>query len=414
MPAARADRVLSGVTNEPSRAGIGGRRIGGLALVTVSLAVIAWATLRPGAEAAPPGLIDSNVSLLDFALNTALFLPLGAGMALAALPVGVAVVLGALGSGAVELAQHTWMGGRFASISDVVANTTGTLVGALVVTGWPSRSRWWRVVGPMLVVCLNLVWAFGALVSQAIRPSRQLVSLELHAPSQEPFLGNIQEVRFQGVQLNAGPVPDPVGFRARFPDSGTAALEFTAESGPATRDTARLLKIMSGPGTLPMVDVLQIGRTLRGYYRLSLSWTGLRVPWLILTDVLPASPGDTMKVRMEVTRKRLAMTLEQGAATRTTSLALSPDLFLSSLFNLATDGRLWWRHLPSFLFFLLFGLALARRPIASLLSGVFVLGVVPSVTGAAAPPLGVLAACAGGFLVGWTLARRVGLVPLAR
>ncbi len=44
------------------------------------------------------------------------------------------------------------------------------------------------------------------------------------------------------------------------------------------------------------------------------------------------------------------------------SLTLSPDLYLSALFNRATDGIVWWVLIPSFISFIVLGLALANRP----------------------------------------------------
>lgn len=67
-------------------------------------------------------------------LNVLLFVPLGAILVLVTRrPWWWATLLAAVGSGAIEIAQRLWLA-REASVSDVVANTLGALVGAVLVT----------------------------------------------------------------------------------------------------------------------------------------------------------------------------------------------------------------------------------------------------------------------------------------
>lgn len=74
-----------------------------------------------------------------FVLNVALFVPLGAVLVeLLRRPWWVAVLLAALASAAVEVAQALWLA-RVGSVADVVANTLGALLGALLLT--PRRRR---------------------------------------------------------------------------------------------------------------------------------------------------------------------------------------------------------------------------------------------------------------------------------
>ncbi|CAM3663990.1 VanZ family protein [Nocardioides zeicaulis] len=74
-----------------------------------------------------------------FVLNVVLFVPLGAVLVvLTRRPWWVATLLALLGSTAVEVAQGLWLD-RVGSVADVVANTLGALVGALLLT--PRRRR---------------------------------------------------------------------------------------------------------------------------------------------------------------------------------------------------------------------------------------------------------------------------------
>ncbi|WP_341946127.1 VanZ family protein [Microbacterium sp. LWH11-1.2] len=88
--------------------------------------------------------------VLEILANVALFVPVGLLLALAwpRLRLWQTVLIGALMSVVIETVQGV-MPSRFPTLSDVIANTTGTLIGALIVTiilslagvGRPSPAR---------------------------------------------------------------------------------------------------------------------------------------------------------------------------------------------------------------------------------------------------------------------------------
>ena len=88
--------------------------------------------------------------VLEILANVALFVPVGLLLALAwpRLRLWQTVLIGALMSVVIETVQGV-MPSRFPTLSDVIANTTGTLIGALIVTiilslagvGRPSSAR---------------------------------------------------------------------------------------------------------------------------------------------------------------------------------------------------------------------------------------------------------------------------------
>ena len=88
--------------------------------------------------------------VLEILANVALFVPVGLLLALAwpRLRLWQTVLIGALMSVLIETVQGV-MPSRFPTLSDVIANTTGTLIGALIVTiilslagvGRPSSAR---------------------------------------------------------------------------------------------------------------------------------------------------------------------------------------------------------------------------------------------------------------------------------
>lgn len=80
---------------------------------------------------------------VEFAANIAMFIPFGVILALR-LPRRrwwLAVVLAAALSGAVELAQALFLPDRVPAWSDIVANTSGALLGALLVVALRSMRR---------------------------------------------------------------------------------------------------------------------------------------------------------------------------------------------------------------------------------------------------------------------------------
>jgi VanZ family protein len=75
-----------------------------------------------------------DYDLMDFLANIAFFVPVGliASLLLPRRVLWLAVPIGALLSGALELGQALFLPQRYASLTDVLANTIGATVGALI------------------------------------------------------------------------------------------------------------------------------------------------------------------------------------------------------------------------------------------------------------------------------------------
>ena len=145
-----------------------------LALLAIAVAAIIAVTLSPGRSWNTPGLFACIVcgqrGFADIILNVILFMPFGvlAALALGARP---AVVIGAgLFSGLVELAQ-VGISGRDASLGDLLFNTTGALVGLLLVG---TARAWFR---PARIVQRVAAIAFALLVPGLIVTTGRLVHL---------------------------------------------------------------------------------------------------------------------------------------------------------------------------------------------------------------------------------------------
>ncbi|WP_307424170.1 VanZ family protein [Pseudarthrobacter defluvii] len=84
-----------------------------------------------------------NYSFVEASANVALFIPVGFA-AFKAFPTKSWWQIGAFGllvSGCIELGQQLFLHGRFASPSDIMTNTSGAVIGALLGLGATEKGR---------------------------------------------------------------------------------------------------------------------------------------------------------------------------------------------------------------------------------------------------------------------------------
>ncbi len=102
-------------------------------------------------------LICGERGAADAILNVILFLPLGMALGPGSQRVGRAALIGFLLSGAIELIQSV-IPGRYPTVGDVVANTVGTSLGAII------SAQAGRLLSPSRRLSSILVVAWGAIV----------------------------------------------------------------------------------------------------------------------------------------------------------------------------------------------------------------------------------------------------------
>ncbi|MGH7318994.1 MAG: VanZ family protein, partial [Candidatus Rokuibacteriota bacterium] len=107
----------------------------GATVTALAMAVILIGTLWPMTPRGEPVpffcLLCGEHGLADWILNVALFVPLGVGLVIAGLRPATAVGIGLATTIGVEALQVNVVAGRDTSLSDILSNTLGTLVGAL-------------------------------------------------------------------------------------------------------------------------------------------------------------------------------------------------------------------------------------------------------------------------------------------
>jgi glycopeptide antibiotics resistance protein len=81
------------------------------------------------------------VLLLKSFANVLLFVPFGAALGLYDVSLRAALLAGVALSGAIEIAQFTFVPGRTSSVDDLVLNTVGAVLGYLLVSSLRRRTR---------------------------------------------------------------------------------------------------------------------------------------------------------------------------------------------------------------------------------------------------------------------------------
>jgi hypothetical protein len=131
-----------------------------------------------------------------------------------------------------------------------------------------------------------------------------------------------------------------------------------------------------------------------------------------LDDGLPGAGGDTVRITLAATKRRIVLTTTHNGRVRVSSLRRSPDLFWAGFlpFEFAAGPDNWWLPLlPALPTLVLLGLATHRRVISATLglAGALLLG--PLLAGISIPGWPVLVAGAASVALGMRLGRGLGL-----
>ncbi len=136
------------------------------AAVAVSAAAILAATTFPTSDLEPGSarfcLLCGDRGLADALLNIALFMPLGAALALARAPKRLALLTSLAFSALIETAQLFVISGRDPSVGDILFNALGAMGGF----GLAATSAWW--ISPTSIRGERLSWAWSGAAGAVI------------------------------------------------------------------------------------------------------------------------------------------------------------------------------------------------------------------------------------------------------
>ena len=177
----------------------------------VGALAIVLATLTPSSQQITPHslcLICGELGGVDVVLNVLLYMPLGAGLAMAGVRSRRGVVALGVCSAIIELLQWTIIPGRDGSVGDVVTNTLGALIGFAVGAHVHALLRPRLREGRILVVSWLSFWvALQATAAYAMQPS----------PTRRPYYGQLARAlgdeqgypgRILSATLDHAPIPD--------------------------------------------------------------------------------------------------------------------------------------------------------------------------------------------------------------
>lgn len=320
------------------------RRVRGAGWIAIgSTITILLATLSPWLGIAPMRiptawcLACGGAWVMDAVSNLLLFAPLGGALAARAWRMyRVALVAAAL-SLLVETMQSFGIPpSRSPSLSDLVTNTTGAMLGALLVRFWtplrlpdPPRALRLAQVAALLTVTVVVLTAI------ALTPRYPTVdgagdlrrSRFDYAPGYGWYGGSLTDLRLNDrsvAHTGEGPL---VMEGARLPRSVT--MTTTLRGRDSAWYTRAMIFVHHSADTLPEMSLSQRGHHLEVHIeRRGTSW-GLYMPYIRRANALRRQTvADTtpLHIRAAVHRDRLQLQLAQGDTVTTTTLALTPTI----------------------------------------------------------------------------------------
>jgi len=277
-------------------------RLGWVA-TAVGLFAIAAATLTPlplneyrAADTPFWCLVCGSLGLIDVVLNVALFLPLGVGLERLGWSVPRLAMASFLVSFGIESLQIITIAGRDASLSDLITNTSGGMLGGFL-------AHHWRVlVTPSPRVASRLLLAGMMLVLGGFLTTATLLQPDLPAgpwfgivtpdwPGHAAFGGTVLEARVGNQEISRDPLP-AVEYRMALLSGAPILGRFIADRG--TPSGSAPIAALTSSDNRSLALLAQRGRDVIVGVRLKASAWRLRSPRIRLSHAIPTSQGDTV------------------------------------------------------------------------------------------------------------------------
>lgn len=230
----------------------GGAR-GHVILLALAVLAIASATLWPTSGSSHEWtfcLACGDRGTADLLLNIALFMPLGAALALHGRPPSFIAFVAALFSGAIELSQF-FIPGRDPTFGDLISNTLGAVLGALLVRharDWlfPTTAvASWLCRGATVaagLICL----ATGLLLTPSF-PATQYYGLWTpNLGHLEWYRGRVLDAALTATRIGPGPIPERSRVRELLQADAGYDLRVRALAGPPPQRLAPLFAVFDG------------------------------------------------------------------------------------------------------------------------------------------------------------------------
>lgn len=393
-------------------------------LILLSIAAIAAATLVPSPEQAQTAadtniwcLLCGDLGVVDVALNVLLFIPLGIGLSLVTGCWPRALVIVGLTTLTVEVLQLSIISGRDASLSDLLTNTIGGMLGYwlgphLGRLVFPPPDLGFRLaVGGMLLWVLQQGFAGWALE----RKLPASVYYGQWAPTLgqfDRFDGQVTRVTLNGLRLGSTKFPDSDRVRAEL-NAPFFEINVSARSGTLTERPAPMFSIFDDRQR-EILLVAAKGRDLVFHLRTRLDGLRLRSPSVLLPGAISDSLNQPMALRVRYDGSRYRLDARDADTAVSRGVPVSASWAWSFVLPFGYDfgpGARWLTMLWLGGFWLPLGLwaRQARRGNAAiwwaLFTATFLIGLagIPSVFGLESGAVTEWVAAIGGAALGWLL-----------
>ena len=307
------------------------QRVAGSAAFTgVALVTIATLTLR----SAPAQVLDAqrtpltclvcgDVGGADVLLNIALFMPLGLGLFGLRRSLRFSLAAALLLSLSIEILQYTVVTGRDATLSDVLTNTAGGMLGWLLGAFGRRLLVPGRRGAAILAGVGTLAWIMAFAVSAwALHPAPPGGSYwgqwNHDFPDRGTFAGRVISAELDGRPLRDGPLPDTDAIRRRLA-SGNFHLAVRATSGRPEEDNAQIFGLANDEADI-FLEWRQKDRDYEFTMRGRAAVLRFHSPELRMRRTAPGLAG--VPVTLDVTWRDGVITASATAAGRVTTRAL--------------------------------------------------------------------------------------------
>jgi hypothetical protein len=385
------------------------------------LAVVGWLTLRsnplPREFVTVPSwhcVLCGDGGATDFVLNLLLFAPFGLIARLARWPLG-RLAAGAFAlTLAIEVYQGTVLIGRDATLGDVVANTSGAMMGWWLVAWFGSfRTAPRRAAATGMVILSGqcLVWLGTSAGMRPVlsRPAPWIGRVGPAGRSSEPFEGTIEGVVLDGIEMTMAPV-------SRLPTSGDSldlaiALTRTTTGTPAR--AASIVRLFDARSHV-FLRASQIGSGINVELPLAANAWRLRTPDWRFARALDTPVGTPWQFEWRRHDKAFEMTSAPvGGPQPAIHQAISVSIGLGWVWfhpfvSAIGDSAPWWTALWIATWFALLGWTgkwVGRRFSAMMLAAGIAVFIGAGVIASLPVSAGELSAALAGYGLGWLLAR---------
>lgn len=312
-----------------------------------AFAAIALLTLWPGRSETGRGFswcfACGEFGAIDVLLNIALFVPFGAalawGRAFSIRNAMRALVASLVVSTIIELLQLGVIRGRDPSLSDIVANALGGVVGASVAHEGTWSIATWRRLSWTSALAAGAALLFG---QWAIQPSvpheTYYVQWLPQRPAYVPFLGTLQSFALDSIRLSPGGVLQARALPDEFFE-GRMHLRARVTPGPGPHGIALIARLALASGELVMLGRAEDAFVFR--YRANATRAGFRSPIFALPDAFAANRDAALQLDAALRPGSAALSAGDDSGvrvTRTVTITMARAWSLLLPWNVAVDG----------------------------------------------------------------------------